>query len=255
MLSFKQFFKQKNQGDNMPKKYLGCVVFDGDNTLWYNSHKYNEPALKCAEIICKEFKEESPYYLDILKRFDEIDQAGVKQFGFGKERFPSSWVQTYQEFCQKVGKIPLRRTEKLLYIEASKFWQPPFPMKKKARMVLRKLKALGFYLVLLTGGDPEVQQMKIQANDIKKYFNEIKIVGTDKTKELESLASQFGYNNVWMVGDSKKSDISKAIKAKVKAFYIPSVNWDYENWVCNDPETYCRFVIELKDIKEILAYF
>lgn len=239
----------------MPKKYLGCMVFDGDNTLWFNSHKYNLPALKCAEIICVEFGAESPYYLDILKRFNEIDQAGVKQFGFGKDRFPSSWVQTYREFCQKIGRNPSSRTEKRLYAEASKFWQPPFPMKKNAREVLRKLKARGFYLVLLTGGDVDVQQVKIKANDIKKYFHEIKIVGTDKAKELEVLASQFGSDKVWMVGDSKKSDMSKAIQAKVKAFHIPGVNWDYENWTPDDMDIYRKFVIELKDIKEILAYF
>jgi putative hydrolase of the HAD superfamily len=236
------------------EKYQGCLVFDGDDTLWFNAYKYHLPMIRCAEIIYQDLGVYSPHPLKILQIHDEIDRKNVARYGFDKKRFPLSWVQTYQKICIDRGLRPKKSLEKKLYQTAAKFWQPPFPLMKGVYKTLRSLKGRGFYLVLLTIGDPEVQQKKIDSTGIKKYFHEIRIVLKDKSETLKEFSSKFGSEKVWMIGNSKKSDIAAAIQANVKAIYIPWATWDYEEWNC-DPKIYKQSVSELKCISELLPFF
>lgn len=236
------------------KEYQGCLVFDGDDTLWYNAYKYRLIMIKCLEIICRDFGVDCPYLSEIFLLYEKIDKKNVIDYGFKKERFPTSWVQTYQQICAKYGRKPKSRIEKKIYQTAAKFWQPPFFLKKDALKVLKAFKKKGFYLVLLTIGEKDVQQLKINSTKIARYFHEIIIVPKDKSPVLVELALKFGQDKVWMIGDSKRIDIAAAIKAGVKVFYIPSLVWDYFNWQC-DPEIYKKFVTELKSIIELLTVF
>lgn len=236
------------------EKYCGCLAFDGDDTLWYNAHKYRLLMIQCLEIICRDFGVDCPNLTKILLVYEEIDKKNVMTFGFKKERTPTSWVQTYRKFCAEFSREPKSKIEKKLYQTAVKFWQPPFPLKKGVPKILNTFKKKGFYLVLLTVGEKEVQQKKIDSTKIAKYFHEVRIVSDDKSPVLAELALKFGQDKVWMVGDSKRLDVAAAIKAGVKVFYIASIVWDYFDWQC-DPEIYKKYVTELKDIKELLEIF
>lgn len=236
------------------KEYQGCLVFDGDDTLWYNAYKYCLLMIKCLEIIYRDFGVNCPYFSEVYLLYEKIDKENIIKHGFNKVRFPTSWVQTYQQICKMYNRKPRKKIKKELFREASRFWQPPFFLKKGVLKVLKVLKKKNFYLVLLTVGDKEVQQVKINSTKIAKYFHQIIIVPKDKSQILVKLAQKFGRDKVWMVGDSKRTDVAAAIKAGVKVFYIPSFVWDYSNWQC-DSKIYKKYVTELKSIIELLPYF
>jgi len=236
------------------KKDKGCLVFDGDDTLWYNSYKYHLPILKCAEIICKALNIKSIHPLDLLKIFDEIDRKSIKKEGFSKNRFPNSWLITYRRICLQRNIKPDKKVEEKILSTARKFSQPPFPMVKDVKRVLRILKKRGYYLILLTAGDSEVQNRKIKYNRLDRYFDEIKIVTRDKNIELKKIAKRFGVNKVWMIGNSQRSDIAAALSIPIKAIYIPCFTWSYEN-IELDKKIYKKYVTEIKNIQKLLEIF
>ncbi len=231
-----------------------CLVFDGDDTLWFNAYKYHLPMIKCLEIICKELKEKSVHPLELLKLHNHIDKEMVAKAGFKKDRFPLSFVKTYRRICKERNLIPERRVEQKLLSKAYKFAIPPFPLVKGARKVLRKLKKRGYYLVLLTAGDRKLQKEKIRYNSLERYFDQIIITPLNKKEKLKKLAKKFGKENVWMIGNSKKSDIKAALQIPVKAIYIPCFTWDYED-VELDKKLYRKYVIECRNLVQLLEIF
>lgn len=236
------------------EKYKGCLAFDGDDTIWHNTYKYHLPTIQCMDILCRLLKTRSIHPLELMKKNDRIDMDGVAKYGFSADRFPNSWIKTYREICSELGIEPKKSIEKKLYETASRFAKPPFPMIKDAKRVLGILRQKGYYLVLLTAGDPKIQKRKIKHNNLEKYFNEIEIVLRDKKHKLKKLAKRFGQNRVWMIGNSKKSDILAALTVPVKSIYIPYFTWDYETAEINQ-NLYEEYVIEVEDIGKLLKIF
>jgi len=230
-------------------EYRGCLVYDGDDTLWFNTFKYHLPAVKCNEIICRDLGVYSITPLEVQKLVREIDERNIKILGFSRKRFPMSWVMAYRKLCAMRSLKPKKNVAEKLYREASKFYQPPFPLKTLARETLKEMQSRGFYQVLLTLGDKRVQRLKIHSTGLGKFFNEIRIPSADKTHHLEELSLKFG-EKIWMIGNSKKSDIGAAIGAKVKAFYIPWATSLDDSYEC-DQELYRQYVTELKNISEL----
>lgn len=233
------------------EEYQRCLCFDGDDTLWFNTYKYHLPMLQCAEIVCSDLGVYSVHPRQLMEMYNTIDKENVAKYGFDKSRFPSSWVEAYRKICEERKIAPKKSIEKKLYQTAAKFWEPPFPLIKGVVKTLKTLRQRGYYLVLLTVGDPDVQKKKIDSTGIKKYFHEIVITENDKSKFLKDYASKFGPENVFMIGNSKRSDVSAAIKAGVRAIYIPWATWDYEEWE-GDEELYKKYVIEVDKITKIL---
>jgi len=236
----------------MNKKVL---VFDADDTLWYNAHKYHLPMLEAAQIICQALGVKSVHPVKVMELYDRIDRQAVKEEGFDKDRFANSWIKVYRQICEQRQVRPNSRIEAVIFKVADKFRQPPFPMIRGAKKVLTELKKKGYYLILLTAGDQEIQQTKIKTNKIEKYFEEIIITPLSKKEYLQEIVQRFGRENVVMIGNSKRSDIGAALTIPIKAVYIPAFTWSYESKTVLDKELYQKYVREINKIDQLLNIF
>ncbi|OQB44588.1 MAG: hypothetical protein BWY03_00114 [Parcubacteria group bacterium ADurb.Bin159] len=230
-----------------------CVAFDGDDTLWYNQYKYHLAIVRCLEVISSNLGIRCPYPSEILKRYNALDKLNIEKYGFSVDRFPKSWVETYQEICRQCGLRPDKMVEKKVFKAAKQFADPPFIPVKGAKQVLKVLRQKGHHLVLLTLGDEKLQRQKINYTKLEGYFDAIEIVSSvsDKGKKLSDLAKIF--KEIWMVGDSLKIDIGEALKVPIKAIYISSFSqgWDWGNAEL-DTGLYNKYVSEIENIKDIL---
>ncbi|MDD3101543.1 MAG: HAD family hydrolase [Patescibacteria group bacterium] len=228
-----------------------CLVIDGDETLWWSQYIYEILRIKCLEIIYENIKPRTIPVVETIQFFEDIDKAAIKVLKFSKERFPTCWVKTYQEICWKIGIDPKKEIESEIYNMAAKFGNGPFPLKPEVASTLKTLRERGYYMVLLTIGDLKIQTGKIAETDTEKYFDEIEIVPESKVEKLKYLTDKFGKKNVWMIGDSLKSDMEAAIKAGCQAIHVKV----FGNWQYNSSEIDSNLYTEIRDFQELLKIF
>ncbi len=231
-------------------------IFDYDDTL-AEAHKYYEEVKdEFANWLIKKHKLKISFKEKILEHEVGIDKELVKRYGFSRIRFPTSFVLTYKEICKQIG----REYDKKDLKEAYMIGDSVFDEKRyiEGGLMDGVAETLEFLvekedkLILLTKGDQEIQEMKIRVTNCKKWFgNEIYIVPDKKEKRIYKIVGDKYKNEIWMVGNSIKSDINPALRAGISAIYIPSKVWKYEsdNNELPDNHNMIKFdrIIEIKD--------
>jgi putative hydrolase of the HAD superfamily len=78
-------------------------------------------------------------------------------------------------------------------------------------------------LILLTKGDQDEQQLKVESSGLESYFRHIIIVQEKDVATYERLTTEFQFDRAttWMIGNAPRSDINPALKAGLNAVFIP----------------------------------
>jgi putative hydrolase of the HAD superfamily len=202
------------------------ACFDLDDTMVPNTHKYHQPILRCASIIVEALGTKSPYPPDLLKIHYDIDSKMVEEFGFGQERFPTSWVRTYEMLAEKAGCRVDAGIKKRLYNTAKRFRHGPFRPFDGALSALAEIRSRGIKTHLVTAGDEELQWKKIRTSGIEEHFDSIHVTPMKKKDILSGIVGDRPEEGI-MVGDSKKSDIIPAVELGMVAAWIPSQTWTF----------------------------
>jgi putative hydrolase of the HAD superfamily len=225
------------------------ICFDLDDTLIPNTHLYHRPIWRCGEIISRALGHQSPYPIDLLKLHYDVDSSMVKRFGFSQDRFPTSWVQAYEQVCAKVGTAPDPEVSAELYREAAEFKRGPFAPFPGVVDVLRELRGQGYALHMITAGDEQLQRTKVGASGLGPLFDSVRITGVEKKEVMREIAGERPGSAV-MVGDSKKSDIIPAIELGMVAVHVPSNTWAFAN-ADVDPGSY-HTIASVRDLPALL---
>lgn len=204
------------------------LLFDLDETLIPNSYKYHKQIWRCGMIIAEELAEKSPHPLDVLKRHSEIDIDLVKSHGLHLDRFPLSWVQTYEWFCKRLDRTPSKAVKDRLFNTASQFKRGPFQAFPGAKKVLRQLRRDGHEMHMVTLGVDSLQMRKVRDAGLECFFDSIHVMNLEKKEIMASLVGENASRAV-MIGDSKRSDIKPAKDLGITAVWIPSDSWSYAN--------------------------
>ena len=235
-------------------------LFDLDDTLMWNLHDYSQPILDFAKLVITRVGPRAPDIPTIINLQAEIDSNLVKKWiplgaGFSKKRFPTAMSETYKKICEPLG-IQDPEGERLSY----EIGTEAFSMGRWKRQglvpgaedVIYYLKDKGNELILLTKGDQEVQQMKIEANDLESMFDECHIVPTKNREVVEKYLGSMSKSDVWHVGNSKKSDVLPAIDAGIGIIYVPMETWKFEKDHGKVPK-YGRFITldKISEIKDV----
>ncbi len=193
---------------------------------------------------------------------EEIDKTLIKTvnpdtqkpYGYGMERFPMSLVETYKWLCgHGFGKMVARRI-KLIGMEAfDPLGYKQQGLVKGAEETLDFIKKHGDIQVLLTKGEPLVQDYKIVALELERWFGEeIHIINSKSKETFEEYQGRFGFNAIYSVGNSYGSDIQPALDAGVKGIFIPYYTWLGEE---RPPITNNEKVFEIKEVREIIDLY
>ena len=174
------------------------------------------------------------------------------QQGYGSASFTQSLRLTYQRLTEhQLG------TDDLDYIEnlGGKILHQPIELIDGVKETLDYL-GRRHHLSLLTRGDHDEQQQKVEQSGLAAYFQQVIIVAKKETMTYKNLAQEFGLDPTmsWMVGDSPRSDINPALQAGLNAVYIPQSS----TWMIEQQELYqinTRQLLQLRAFTELRYYF
>lgn len=207
------------------------LLFDLDDTLIHCNKYFN--------LILDQFADEmttwfGPYGITkaaVVEKQNEIDIAGVHIVGFQPDHFPQSFVETYRYYQSLTGRArSVLEEEKLWKLGIGVFEHEfePYPFMEET---LDSLRTRGHELHLYTGGDPLVQQRKIERLRLERYFEDRIYVRMHKNQEaLEQILSggAFDRSHTWMIGNSVRTDVLPALGCGINAVYLKQqVEWNY----------------------------
>lgn len=151
------------------------------------------------------------------------------RYGLSRHRFPEACRQAYQEIADS----PERFEEGIAYeIGRSVFGDEAYYRHEGlidgAEQVLDHLADEADRLILLTAGDPVIQERKIDGLDLDRWFDDCRIVD-EKAEELRAVIRE-GYSpdEIYHIGNSERSDVKAAQEAGVNAIHVAGGSWEMD---------------------------
>lgn len=208
-------------------------IFDLDDTLMWNQYNYDRSKIYFLKWLMGVFNNRVPSSLYILTLLDKIDQGMIKNIGFGQQRFPTAFAETYRALCVEGWGEYDPKLAKKAYEIGLRAYDPKEYRKvglvPGAEIVLNFLRRQKHRLCLLTKGDPEVQTLKVKALGLSSWFEKFDIVGRKDTKLFQRYLRDWEGFQVISVGNSFSSDIEPALEAGCSAIFIPCYTWSVES--------------------------
>lgn len=204
-----------------------AVIFDFDDTLVHTNVFYDELRLVLFEEMARlglGFREQWAEYLNQAD-MDNIARAGR----LVPTAFPEAMRQTGLHFAALSGiELPEDAGERFEGIGWS-FYQKPVPLMDGAEELLNALQGRA-PLYLLTVGDPEYQRPRIERSGLSRFFDEIRIVREKNAQVFSELLREKGLpaSEVWMVGNSIRSDVNPALSAGLNVAFLKVSAWSYD---------------------------
>jgi putative hydrolase of the HAD superfamily len=146
----------------------------------------------------------------------------IPTLGYSKARFPQSFEDTLRSVRPHAAPEEISHAREL----AAAVFLRTAPVKPGGQEAIGIL-AKHFKVFLVTKGDPEVQQKRIEALPFKNAFADIFVVADKSAEVLKNLAVRAHVipSEVIFIGDSLRSDIIPAVKAGMSAILVESNNW------------------------------
>ncbi len=204
-----------------------AVVFDLDDTLIRTSATFDAAKARFAGLM-----ERQGFAPDeALGLLLDIDLRRVEAEGFGRSRFPVSMRETYLRLCSRQSVAPRPEIARAAESTGEEVYDTaPVPF-DGTHDVLRQLRGEGCRLYLLTKGDPDVQQFRIESASLRGYFDAVHIHPRKSLAELRAVLAEhkLGRGDTWVVGDGIRSDINPAIEEGLLPILVGEKRWQYED--------------------------
>ena len=191
------------------------LIFDADDTLWENNIHFERAIEDFLDYLAHSAlsRDEARAVLD------EIEIANFRVHGYGSAAFSRNLRATYERLAEReINENDLRHVMAL----GERILAQPIELIEGVEETLRRLGGV-HDLTLMTKGQSEEQQMKIDRSGIGSYFRHAEIVPEKDAASYRFLAESIGLapQQTWMIGNSPKSDINPALAAGLNAVYIP----------------------------------
>lgn len=240
-------------------------IFDLDDTLMWNEYTYSLAFSRFYAFLMRLWKHRLPYIGSVARLAEDITAQMVnetnpktgKPYGFIMDGFPASLVRCYQELCQMgYGAHDNNAAQRIYTIGMTAFDPKHYKrhgLAPGAKKVLDFILTKKDELILITKGDANVQQRKIDALGLNAWFEEILIVESKPPALFEEIKKRFPRQQIFSVGNSFSSDIKPAIASGVKGIFIPYYTWKVESIDCAgcDPS----MILTITSIKEIIRLY
>lgn len=198
---------------------IKAVFIDMDNTLLRTQQLYEDAHEELAVMIGARTGIPGPVVIEETRK-REIGLFPVH--GYGKEMLPAAFAETLLHY------IPDATPEDVLAARgiANNVYACEAEVKKGAEDAIL-IMARHVPVYLLTAGDDEVQQARVEKLPFKDKFSGIYIVPEKDPALYTRILAKHGLqpSEAVMIGDSLKSDIVSPVAAGMSAVYIPDQNW------------------------------
>ncbi|WFE41192.1 HAD family hydrolase [Micromonospora sp. WMMD998] len=223
------------------------LVFDADDTLWENNVLFE----RVIEDFLTWLDHPTLDRAQIRAVLDDVERANAVAHGYGSKIF----LRSLGECLEKLRERPATEAERadIEGLAAALVGHQVELMPG----VAETLDDLGTRhdLLLLTKGEREEQQRKLDACGLLHHFHAAHIVPEKDADTYRWLAREHAFDpaDAWMIGNSPRSDILPARAAGMNAVFIPNEN----TWVLEheelDPSD--EGVIRLAAFPDLLRHF
>jgi len=204
-----------------------AVIFDFDDTLVITNDLYDKARLQVFDVFRSlgfTGEEEWAAYLE------EADLKRVAETGYLSHAcFPQAIDDTYRHFAARSGKNADEEQGKALMQLG---WQVHFTRPTCIEGAVELLEALHgkVRLFLLTQGDADTQEQRLQGSGLLPYFDGYAVVRKKDTAAYRQFIERFSIqpSTSWMVGNSIRSDINPALSVGLQAVLFRFSTWSYD---------------------------
>ncbi|MER7850092.1 HAD family hydrolase [Kitasatospora sp. NPDC096077] len=223
------------------------LVFDADDTLWENNVLFERVIDGFLDWVA------APAGRDGARAvLDRIEAANAAALGYGSAVFRQSLADCLRQLNgdRTPTAAELDRIDALL---------TPLTRRGEVELIPGVADTLGALaarhrLLLLTKGDPDEQQAKVDASTIAHHFRSVHIVAEKSVDTYRRLTAELGLDpdRTWMIGNSPKSDIAPARLAGLRTVFIPHEHtWVLEHQELGPDEA----TLQLAAFPELLRHF
>jgi putative hydrolase of the HAD superfamily len=222
------------------------ILIDADDTLWENSIYFE----RVISFVQRLLGPHGVHPEAFRARLERTQMEHIPVYGYGTVHFARSLVEAFEITCPQTIREQLTPL-----VEASALNILNHPL-EIIEGVLETLEYLSpkYGLYLVTKGDMEEQERKVQSSKLREYFDHVEILSEKNADAYRQLISKHGWDagQTWMVGNSLRSDINPAIEAGLGAVFIPHPHtWALEH---DEPVNSPR-VIRLTRFSDLKGYF
>jgi putative hydrolase of the HAD superfamily len=200
------------------------LIFDADDTLWENNIYFED----AFDRFCEFLNHSHLTPAQVRASLDEIEIVNNKIHGYGAKNFARNLAQCYRHLCERgIAESDVQRVISF----AEEILRAPMQLMPGVEETLARLGEV-HELTLFTKGHPEEQHSKIDRSGLRAYFGHCAVVKEKNAAAYHALAQERGFdsNRTWMIGNSPKSDINPALRAGLRAVFIPHARtWSLEH--------------------------
>ena len=230
----------------------GLIVFDLDDTLLNTSNVY----WLARKLFVEKLSEELQINEDkLIEEFEKIDYLQMQKLKHSPYRYTRSMIETYKSVSHKINHQISQETLKAIK-DFGRLILKNTPNTIKGAKEILDWSSQNYSLALLTRGENSFQKKKLHKNELYKYFDFIRVVPHKNAEILKKFIQDIGFDcqDVWVIGDSLKSDINPGIEIGAKcilySYHHPHYHWiqDHESFALGS----FYKVDNLSDIRQIL---
>jgi FMN phosphatase YigB (HAD superfamily) len=194
-----------------------------DGTVLPSNHTYFNPQLDCAKIITNDLVIDSPDPITIIKETNELRKEIMAKPGpISNTCFPQSWILYYQKLCERLNRQPNYAIISALGITSATYLREKYELYDGVSDTLNKIKDKNIIRTLVTLGNYEVQQHKIDSSGLGSLVDNIEICDLKDVETYKKILKKYNTepSETAMVGDNLRLDIQPAIDCGIMSFYI-----------------------------------
>jgi len=222
------------------------LVFDADDTLWENNIRFERVVDDFIAWLAHPTLDEAA----IRTILREVEAANTVAHGYGSQVF----LRTLRDCFARLNARPATDRERREIDElAVALVEHRVELVPEVAATLDEL-GRRHALVLLTKGDQDEQQGKLDASGLAGHFGSIHIVAEKDVATYRRLAGELSLDpgTTWMIGNSPKSDILPAREAGWNAAFLPNAHtWAMEHAELGPDEG----VLRLRAFTDLLEHF
>jgi FMN phosphatase YigB (HAD superfamily) len=188
-------------------KLAGGVIVDLDDTLNVNHCLFLRSRAHLTEIFTELDPDTDPYVLALSHR--DSSNALIPVYGFT----PTRWRVGALEAAAGFAGRDLTAAEEARILAAAEVGVGIGELYPGVEETLAALKRAEVPMVLLTKGEEDKQREKIAGHGLERFFDSIRITDHKDAALLQEVASEHGFTDPVVIGDSEKSDILPATEA------------------------------------------
>jgi putative hydrolase of the HAD superfamily len=225
------------------------LLFDADDTLWENNI-YFERAI-AAFISYLDHRVHTAE--EVREHLNVVERNTISQHGYGLKSFRKSLVTCFEQLT--AAPVTDEKHHRIVNF-AQSIAEQEIELLRGVAETLPQL-ATRHQLHMVTKGDPQEQNDKLDRSGLRAYFAEVEILDEKTDAAYRGLIEQHRFDapTTWMIGNSPRSDINPSLAAGLNAVFIPhDFTWVLEHEVVDAPPP-DRTLLELGGFADLLLHF